>query len=310
MITDDKLKQIRELSEQGRTVKEISQQLNISENTVRKYKKTPAPPTQEADDNTEATLSTSDYTTSDSDLSSTKGDNIKARHFTFVVYPSEAWVREHYPDCKYDGADGWGTAPDDWIEQLQNTCLPFAVSPLHYLDLNPDGTVKKPHWHAIVSWGNTTTLRHARVLGKTIMNSPSPQVLHSVLGAYKYLTHKGNPEKYQYEEEPTTYNNFEVPADNARIREIKDELFNTILLTGCTEYARLLAICKKRGKEYVDVAESHTFLYRSICASYRGDPLACLCEALDLFEGEEREIIADRIKRMKGVVTNENKSDD
>ena len=46
----------------------------------------------------------------------------KNRNWTFLIYPE--------------------SAPNDWFEILQNTGLPFAVSPLHDKDFNPTGDQK------------------------------------------------------------------------------------------------------------------------------------------------------------------------
>jgi plasmid replication protein len=115
----------------------------------------------------------------------TKQDDLKGRHFAYVVYPE--------------------SAPTDWIEQMQNTGLAFVISPLHDKDTNPDNTPKKPHYHMIVSWGNTTTYKSAKGLCD-MLNCPIPQMLRNCTGMYRYLTHKDNPEKYQYTEIPKTYN--------------------------------------------------------------------------------------------------------
>ena len=33
-------------------------------------------------------------------------DKQKGRHFWYVVYPSEDYVKTHHPECDYDGSDG------------------------------------------------------------------------------------------------------------------------------------------------------------------------------------------------------------
>ena len=55
---------------------------------------------------------------------------VKKRNWTFVLYPE--------------------SAPADWREQLQKTGLLCAISPLHDRDVNPDGEVKKAHYHVIL----------------------------------------------------------------------------------------------------------------------------------------------------------------
>lgn len=306
MITDKQIKKIQRLSGQGKKISEIAKQVDVDVKTAKKYagiEKTPAFTSMSMVEqipmmqvNTGDTLTTPDYNTSDDILSSNKyntnnrdceKDNEKARHFCIIVYPSEKWIREHVPDCDYDGSSGWGEAPDDWIEQLQNTGLAFVVSPLHDKDINPDETKKKPHWHIIVSWSNTTTFRSARALAQNVLHSPLPIVLKSVDGMYRYLTHADNPEKFQYSESPRCYNGWTRPLDsNARL-ELKMEIRKLLYLHNCTEYGELVAICSQRGSEYFDVVSSNTLFFSRLCTSFRFQPCKVLGMILPEYENEE-----------------------
>lgn len=305
MITDEQKQLIQSLSEQGKTAVSIAEQLGIHEKTVRRYKKTPAP-LHEAESTGDYSI-TPEYNTTDPELSSSTQDNLKGRHFCFVVYPSEEWIKKNAPDCPYDGSSGWGTAPDDWLEQLQNTGLPFAMSPLHDKDTNPDGTPKKPHWHVIVSWSNTTTYRSARVIADTILHCPRPQLLKAVEGMYRYLTHADNPEKYQYKELPRCFNGWERPLDNAAITALKAEIRKLVYLHNCVEYGELVAVCVQLGNEYFDIVSSHTYFFDKLCSSYRHAPLVTLSRVLQEYDGEEAEEIVRLINQYSGG--NENESD-
>lgn len=106
--------------------------------------------------------------------------NIKKRNWSFVVYPE--------------------SLPDDWIEILKLKGLMTAISPLHDLDINPTGEVKKAHYHIILSFGNPTTYNNVLTISKDL-NGTIPIPLESVTGMYRYLTHKDNPEKHQYNEQ-------------------------------------------------------------------------------------------------------------
>lgn len=240
-------------------------------------------------------LSIDNSTTENADMSSDL-DEQKGRHFWYVVYPTEQYIKDNYPNCQYDGSDGWGTAPDNWVELLQNTGLAFHVSPLHYLDKNPDGKQKKPHWHVIISWGNTTTYRSARGLCD-MLKSPIPQVLKNVTGAYRYARHLDNPEKYQYTENGTAYNGWEVPLDSSEVTRIKREIKDMVLIEDIQEYAELLIVCAERGAEYEDVASNNTFYCEKLCSSYRHNPIRVLKRYYNtLPEGEVKEEIKARIE--------------
>lgn len=182
-------------------------------------------------------------------------DRLKGRHFSFVVYPE--------------------SAPEDWIEQLKKRGLAFVVSPLHDKDVNPDETPKKAHYHVIVSWGNTTTYRAAKGLC-VLLNCPQPQMLKSCNGMYRYLTHKDNPEKYQYKEQPVCYNGWLRPLDNADIANIKREIWQMVYTEDCQEYGELLMVCLQHGQEYFEVASRNTLFFKSVCDGYRHNPVRTL----------------------------------
>ena len=105
--------------------------------------------------------------------------NVKKRNWAFVLYPE--------------------SAPNNWLDLLQQTGLQFCVSPLHDKDLNADNTLKKAHYHIILIYDGPTTYNNVRQLTESL-GQPIPQPLEQVRGYYRYLTHKDNPEKYQYDE--------------------------------------------------------------------------------------------------------------
>lgn len=207
----------------------------------------------------------------DTDCITSKKDS-KGRYFWYVVYPSKEWLESNCPQCKYDGRDGYGSAPDDWIQKLIVAGHPFHVSDLHYLDTLPDGRYKKPHWHVIVQWGNNTTL-NAVVTQLSWLNSPKPQIISSVIGAYRYARHLDNPEKHQYENPGTAYNGFEVPIDSQRLAQLMREITRMVYLRDCREYGELVCECAAEGPEYSDVVQRHTIYFDRLCTGLRHNPI-------------------------------------
>ena len=64
-------------------------------------------------------------------MSKEKNVVVKGRDWTFVVYPE--------------------SAPEQWRTILDETYMRWVESPLHDKDVNPDGELKKPHWHILLS---------------------------------------------------------------------------------------------------------------------------------------------------------------
>lgn len=121
----------------------------------------------------------------------------KTANWNVIVYPSKEWCDRNH--IEYDGSSGYGSAPDDWITQMANLfkCA-FCVSPLHDKDINPSGSMKKPHWHVLITFEGpiTWTLCYKRLLW---LHCAIPVDAISVSGSVKYMAHINNPEKYQYD---------------------------------------------------------------------------------------------------------------
>lgn len=221
---------------------------------------------------------------------SDKQDALKGRHFAYVVYPE--------------------SAPADWIEQLQQTGLSFVVSPLHDKDVDPTGTLKKPHYHVIISWGNTTTYRAARGLCDKI-RCPRPQMLKSPNAMYRYMQHLDNPDKYQYTDIPTTYNGWVRPLNAADVAQLKREIWGMVYTNDCQEYGELLMVCVEHGSEYFDVASSHTMFFSKICDGYRHAPVRTLKRRYSMLdEGTEKEQVYEVLLKYTGVDNEEQERTD
>lgn len=124
--------------------------------------------------------------------------NNKSRHWTFIVYPE--------------------SVNPNWIDFLIETGLPFAISPLHDKDLNPDGTKKKAHYHVLVNFDGPTTYNNVKVNICDNINATIPKRIMSLRGAFRYLCHLDNPDKYQYKSlDIQLYNNFNIEQTETEI---------------------------------------------------------------------------------------------
>lgn len=180
--------------------------------------------------------------------------NVKKRNWAFVLYPE--------------------SAPESWREELQRTGLQCAISPLHNKDINPDNTPKKAHYHVILCYSGPTSYNVVKALTDGF-NQPIPQALEQVRGYYRYLTHKDNPEKAQYDErEIKTINGFNI-ADfseltRSEVTQIKKRLQSLIREVGIYEYADLMDLLQdeERNEEY-EVASNNTYFVKQYIDSRR-----------------------------------------
>lgn len=178
--------------------------------------------------------------------------NIKKRNWSFLVYLD--------------------SCPDDWIDILQLKGLPFAISPLHDKDINPDGTPKKPHYHVILVFGAPTTFNNVKSITDEL-NQPIPIPLESVRGMYRYFTHKDNPEKYQYDEKYIRlFNAFDVTdvLNNFEVYTGLKDIQLLIIENDLLEYSDLMDYLLQNDlMELWNIACSHTLFLNTYITSIR-----------------------------------------
>jgi hypothetical protein len=180
--------------------------------------------------------------------------NVKKRNWAFVAYPE--------------------SLPADWLDKLRETGLQSVISPLHDKDRNPDGTVKKMHYHVIVTYSGPTSFSVVKKITDNL-NAPSPQPLEQIRGYYRYFTHKDNPEKYQYsEKEIKTINGFNianfVELTKGEVDEVKRKLMTLIRELDITEYCVFMDYLQDTDKllEF-NVASSNTYFFEKYITSRR-----------------------------------------
>lgn len=179
---------------------------------------------------------------------------MKKRYWAFVLYPE--------------------SAPENWKDILQETGLSCCVSPLHDKDINPTGEVKKAHYHIILCYSGPTTEKSVKSITDKL-NQPKPIALEQVRGYFRYLTHKDNPEKYQYNEKDIiTINDFDIDNYNdlsvSQIKSIMIDLQKIIRDNEILEYCDLLDFLLDNDLlSYLDVAQNHTILFNTYITSLR-----------------------------------------
>lgn len=106
----------------------------------------------------------------------TRGSD-RTRNWSVIVYPD--------------------SAPENWRDYLDDLHLEWIESPLHEFDVNPDGEVKKAHWHVLLLFGGVKSYEQVLEIVKPL-NCPIPQRCHNAKAQVRYMAHLDNPDKYQY----------------------------------------------------------------------------------------------------------------
>ena len=172
------------------------------------------------------------------------------------------WASVGYPE----------SLPTDWLEQLQNTGLQIAISPLHDKDLDPTGEPKKAHYHIIFNYDGPTTQKHVKDLCDSL-NMTLPIKLESLKGMYRYHIHIDNPDKYQYDDrDRILLGGFDPASVNSLTKTEVDKLVHEILDfiedNNISEYRDLIFSLKDLDNLRI-VACSHTMLFNTYIKSKR-----------------------------------------
>lgn len=181
--------------------------------------------------------------------------NIKGRNWAFVVYPE--------------------SLPDNWREIVTDTGLPMAFSPLHNKDVDPNGEIKKAHYHVICYYENATTFNSVKENVCDKLNATIPIKLEALRGMYRYHLHLDNPDKYQYKDsERQFFNGFDVHKVGeytyTEISQMLRNLQNIIKKYKIVEYSDLLDfLLDNELFELWDVARNHTILLNTYISSRR-----------------------------------------
>lgn len=179
--------------------------------------------------------------------------NVKKRYWACVFYPE--------------------SLPNNWEQLLIDSGLSCCYA-LHNKDINPDNTIKKDHYHVILAYDGPTTYKNV-VKFLEPFNCPIPQPLEQVRGYFRYLTHKDNPEKYQYDDDIVVCLNGFSAADyteltKSQIDSIKFEIIDFIVENNILEYSDLIEVL--HTTETINlwkVASSNTLFFSSYITSRR-----------------------------------------
>jgi hypothetical protein len=165
-----------------------------------------------------------------------KSTNRRFRNFATVVYPD--------------------SAPENWISILEDKFIPSFISPIHDMDVNPDGEIKKSHYHVILIFEGKKSEDQAIEIFKSI-HGVGCEVVQSIRGYARYLCHLDNPEKHQYSPEAVRslcgadYNGV-IGLVIDKYKAIK-EMIEFIKLNNILSYSELLDYCSNDKFEWFRV---------------------------------------------------------
>lgn len=151
------------------------------------------------------------------------------------------------------------SANDNWIDLLTANKVPCLVSPLHCDDLNPDGEKKKDHYHVLLLFDSVKSREQAQAVIDSF-GGVGCEVVNSVRGYARYLTHLDNPEKAQYS------------SDNVQAFFGAD--YTSLISLNSDRYGYISEMC-----DYISLNHVHYFnQFFDYCRNNNSDWFHCLCD--------------------------------
>lgn len=133
------------------------------------------------------------------------------------------------------------SAPEDYLDVLEETHVPFILSPWHDKDVNRStGEFKKAHKHGALFFETLKSYSQVSELLTAKLNIPAHvEVVMSPKGMYDYFVHAENPEKTLYKVEDIESGcGFELKkflAENNS--DLLNEVYDIMRQSGITEFS-------------------------------------------------------------------------
>jgi plasmid replication protein len=122
------------------------------------------------------------------------------------------------------------SAPEHYLDVLENMHIPFVLSPWHDKDINKEtGEFKKAHKHGALYFDSLKSYSQVSELLTKNLNTPAHvEPVMSPKGMYDYFTHAENPDKALYNIEDIEFGcGFDL--EKFLISNNKDEFISTVI---------------------------------------------------------------------------------
>lgn len=112
----------------------------------------------------------------------------RTRNWTVIAYPDDL--------------------PDDWQLMIDELLVKWVCSPFHNMDVNADGSPKKPHYHLLMMFDVVKSKTQVQTMfgdlfgtndGGSVIGIATPQTVTDRTALVRYMAHLDNPSKFQYD---------------------------------------------------------------------------------------------------------------
>lgn len=169
------------------------------------------------------------------------------------------------------------SAPEDYLEVLNEMQVPYILSPWHDKDINTKtGDLKKAHKHGALFFESLKSYTQVSELISNKLNGPSHvEVVMSPKCMYDYFTHAENPEKTPYD-----IKNIESGAgfelEKFLVEQNSDTYMNDVIDiiedNNFTEFEELVYYARDNDYALLSLIVEHTFFFSKYLDSRRHNP--------------------------------------
>ena len=166
------------------------------------------------------------------------------------------------------------SAPEHYLDVLENMHIPFVLSPWHDKDINKEtGEFKKAHKHGALYFDSLKSYSQVSELLAENLNTPAHvEPVMSPKGMYDYFTHAENPEKTLYDiNDIESGCGFEL--DKFLISNNNDEFLSMVIDIieeyNFTEFNALVIYARKENKQLLGLILDKTYFFAKYLDSRR-----------------------------------------
>lgn len=169
------------------------------------------------------------------------------------------------------------SAPENYLDVLEDIHVPFVLSPWHNKDVNKEtGEVKKSHKHGAFYFSSLKSYSQVSELIKDKLNGPAHvEPVMSPKGMYDYFVHADNPDKTPYDiNDIESGCGFEL--DKFLVQQNSDDfttkVIDTIEENDITEFSELVWYARDNNSALLGLIIERTYFFARYLDSRRHNP--------------------------------------
>lgn len=165
------------------------------------------------------------------------------------------------------------STPSDYLEILNDTHIPFMLSPWHDKDIDhKTGKIKKAHRHGVLYFETLKSRSQVAEILQPLNGPEYVEVVHSTVGMYDYFTHAETPSKEPYNIDDIQYG---CGFDLSEFLALQDqtgqinEILTTIEDQNISEFYDLVKTIRGEDVNLLKLLASKSFFFSKYIDSVR-----------------------------------------